>query len=439
MQQVAVKKNRPAGLEFAMNQFLPFENGCKAVVVGHPSLIADLAVVEPSQLMRAANDLQASVVPGGAIDSDHATGQKGREAPVVVPVTVILMPGPSPAHEGLFEDHLVVIVINFALKQSFDCLDDPPAADDSAVNVVMQFILDDEANRPPFAVDAAGGFVLHLSIGPRNRLEQVDLFGVKQLLDDEEPIGMKPGNLFGSGGERRHGLSTISRLADSKRKSMSCNLFIVTMNTGCASIRLSRNSLMLTSNHIAFKEWAAVCAALGDGLQTLIVRKGGIHEGREGFRVAHTEFWLFPTYVHEGAAGLEEEGAALLARVAAEQPAAGIVRLAHYAIVEDVFEIRDEGLLLHLAGTHIWSSRTMNERFHYRQPGLFVLLVRTYKARTPQCLPDSPHFAGCRSWVELPSALSTAELEPVLTDDEFDRRRRQIMQVVSQDAREDLA
>ena len=50
-------------------------------------------------------------------------------------------------------------------------------------------------------------------------------------------------------------------------------------------------------NQIAFKEWAVVCAALASGQQSLILRKGGIHEGRDGFRVAHREFWLFPTGV----------------------------------------------------------------------------------------------------------------------------------------------
>ncbi|MDC0315120.1 DUF1802 family protein [bacterium] len=46
---------------------------------------------------------------------------------------------------------------------------------------------------------------------------------------------------------------------------------------------------------IAFKEWDVVCEALESGRQKLILRKGGIHEGREGFSFAHEEFVLFPT------------------------------------------------------------------------------------------------------------------------------------------------
>jgi hypothetical protein len=183
---------------------------------------------------------------------------------------------------------------------------------------------------------------------------------------------------------------------------------------------------MLPSNQIAFKEWAVICAALEVGTQTLIVRKGGIHEGREGFRVAHGEFWLFPTYVHEAAGGLENEAGPLLARAQAERPSPGMLRLGQYAIVTDVHEIHDAAILSRLAGQHVWSPQTISDRFHYRQPGLFVLTVRVHANEAPHVIPDSPHFAGCRSWVELPLELATAGFEPVLTDVEFFRRREEI-------------
>jgi hypothetical protein len=50
---------------------------------------------------------------------------------------------------------------------------------------------------------------------------------------------------------------------------------------------------------IGFKEWALVCEALGSGRQSVIIRKGGVAEGRDGFAFRHREFFLFPTYFHE--------------------------------------------------------------------------------------------------------------------------------------------
>ena len=49
----------------------------------------------------------------------------------------------------------------------------------------------------------------------------------------------------------------------------------------------------------AFKEWAIVVDALGRGEQILILRKGGIAEGRGGFKPEHERFLLFPTLFHQ--------------------------------------------------------------------------------------------------------------------------------------------
>jgi len=41
---------------------------------------------------------------------------------------------------------------------------------------------------------------------------------------------------------------------------------------------------------IGFKEWAFICDALTQGVQSLILRKGGIHEGRGGFEFKNPPF-----------------------------------------------------------------------------------------------------------------------------------------------------
>lgn len=183
---------------------------------------------------------------------------------------------------------------------------------------------------------------------------------------------------------------------------------------------------MQTSSLIAFKEWAVICDALQRGRQSLILRKGGIHEGRAGFRVAHSEFWLFPTYLHEseGTDRIVEDSQQDLKRVVATRPPADQIAIQLYAIVTDVHEVTDPQSLMRLTGQHIWSHRSIDEKFYYRQPGLFALTVRIYKRETPLVLPDSPHFAGCRSWVDLPTALETREMHPVLNDADFESQRQ---------------
>jgi hypothetical protein len=188
---------------------------------------------------------------------------------------------------------------------------------------------------------------------------------------------------------------------------------------------------VLPKNRIAFKEWAAVCAALADGRQTLILRKGGIHEGPDGFRPEHGEFWLFPTYLHEAPDAVVDEAHELLDRVQRDQPPPEIARLGLYAVVQGVIELNELEQVYSLAGQHIWSPRTVASRFHYRRPGLFLLLVRVHRLANPVELPNSPHFAGCRTWVEFPCDIPTTGAEPVLSDAAFARACEQMREAVA--------
>ena len=183
---------------------------------------------------------------------------------------------------------------------------------------------------------------------------------------------------------------------------------------------------MNTVNSIAFKEWAVVCAALAERRQTMILRKGGIHEGREGFRVEHREFWLFPTGFHQQRADVVEEAWPLLEQV---QSGSGsdCVSVGLYAVVEEVVFIEELAKLARLSGCHIWSEQTTEQRFHYRSPGIFALIVRVHQLEMPAKVETTPYMAGCKSWVDLPSSLSTAGLMPVMDDVQFEQERQRIL------------
>ena len=178
---------------------------------------------------------------------------------------------------------------------------------------------------------------------------------------------------------------------------------------------------MQTANRIALKEWAAVCAALDSGEQILLLRKGGIDEGPAGFRPEHDQFWLLPTDFHQAAEGLSATGQALLEQ-SRQQLAEGTLRVAHYATVHDVLWVGDERRLESLAQEHVWSADAVQRRFHYRSPGLHLLVVRVYRLDEAWELADSPDIAGCRSWVDLGQELSTKGATPVLDSQQFAER-----------------
>ena len=100
--------------------------------------------------------------------------------------------------------------------------------------------------------------------------------------------------------------------------------------------------------NIGFKEWALVCDALGRGEQSIILRKGGIAEGRAGFRFQHPEFLLLPTLFHEQAAKLRVPADTSLPAMRAD----GLLEVHFIAHVEWTEDLADCGKGRTLAHKH---------------------------------------------------------------------------------------
>jgi hypothetical protein len=177
----------------------------------------------------------------------------------------------------------------------------------------------------------------------------------------------------------------------------------------------------------AFKEWAAVCRALADGRQSLILRKGGIAEADGEFRPEHARFWLYPTHFHEQQQkGLKSEAIPLLEAAERYLPEAGLLRLSHLVGVAEVVRLSQLEEALALDPFHVWTADTVMQRFHYRTPGLYALLVRVYEAPAPVDIAEHPSYAGCKTWVELDREVDDAGAKPVLSVAKFDTAVDQI-------------
>lgn len=167
---------------------------------------------------------------------------------------------------------------------------------------------------------------------------------------------------------------------------------------------------------IGFKEWTLVCDALGRGVQSIIVRKGGIAEGRAGFRFQHPAFFLFPTHFHEQVAKLKLPASTGLPPSRAD----GQHEIRLRARVEWTEDVADLAVVRRLAPFHIWQDSEIEKRFHYEEKkgksGVSVAFVRVEKLSAPFVFPDSPKFGGCRSWIELPEPPAGVTFSPVLDD-----------------------
>jgi len=161
-----------------------------------------------------------------------------------------------------------------------------------------------------------------------------------------------------------------------------------------------------------FKEWALVCEALGRGEQTVLLRKGGIAEGRGGFGFRYPEFFLFPTFFHEQLVKVRKPGA--------EMPAAreGEVEIRYFAKLEAEKEVTAWDEAAGLAPLHILAETVVRERFEYKGAGVHVALVRVFRLEPSWIFPDKPAYGGCRSWVNLPEPPAGTQFQPVLSDAE---------------------
>lgn len=141
----------------------------------------------------------------------------------------------------------------------------------------------------------------------------------------------------------------------------------------------------------ALKEWDVVCRALELGLQSFILRKGGIAEGRGGFTIKHESFLLFPTWEHQKTEYVRPEFHHLFR----PEPAPETITFTANAEVDDV------AIFNEIPEPNIFSDAYFDLRKNYKpQNPLYVIRVRVTPLPEPLTIPNLKVYAGCRSWVE---------------------------------------
>ncbi|MBI4459386.1 MAG: DUF1802 family protein [Acidobacteria bacterium] len=178
---------------------------------------------------------------------------------------------------------------------------------------------------------------------------------------------------------------------------------------------------------MALKEWAVVVWAIAQGSQILLLRKGGIAEDEGEFRLAASEFFLYPTYEHQQESFLKPQYAEVFRSLTEKVPSQRELSFQHYVAVSDILPAPGLERMKLLRDALVWNDLFLEKRYGYKpQSPLFVLLVRAYSLPQPVEIPQQERYAGCRSWVELEESLSTEGAQPVLSDEEFEERRQDL-------------
>lgn len=162
----------------------------------------------------------------------------------------------------------------------------------------------------------------------------------------------------------------------------------------------------------ALKEWSAAVHAMLDGRQTVLLRKGGIHEKR--FALNAPQFVFFPTVAHGHLERVRPEHRALLDAAAADSTEDAIVVRGGAKVVAAV-EVNRPEALERIADLHIWTAESVQaDRLDFRpKHRLTALVVQAMPLAAPVRVARTPEYAGCVSWVEL-------QLRPQWADPVYD-------------------
>ncbi|HUG85085.1 MAG TPA: DUF1802 family protein [Euzebya sp.] len=153
---------------------------------------------------------------------------------------------------------------------------------------------------------------------------------------------------------------------------------------------------------VALKEWGAAVHALLQGRQTILLRKGGIHEKAFATPAAGGGFVLFPTVAHSHGERTRPEHHDLLPLGAADVAEDEVAIRAGIEVL-GVIEVTRPDQLPQLSDMHIWTDQSIQaDRVDFRPAKpLQILVVRALALPSPVVLPRLEAYGGCRSWVDV--------------------------------------
>lgn len=200
---------------------------------------------------------------------------------------------------------------------------------------------------------------------------------------------------------------------------------------------------------VALREWAVTCDALARGEQILLIRgdvtalaapAAGAGDGPDapGSRLRHEEFWLMPRWDDHDARDVADPYRDRIRALEGLRRDDDMVRVQFYATVEYSERVTDPDRLLALDGQHTLNSVAVERRLRETEGGLLFLLLRVFRRDSAAVVPterlgdDEGPWVGLRSGAvgeELTAGGDGPSLEPVVGDEEFLRRKAELLQL----------
>ena len=146
--------------------------------------------------------------------------------------------------------------------------------------------------------------------------------------------------------------------------------FVCDDRGACASVdEMKEKEQNAVETRRALKEWGAVVNALAEGDQTVIFRKGGLKDGKGGFKLESRQFGLFPTVYHpkelDGTVSTEASKKFVDAKVP-DMKRGEEVPISVVAEVTGAWVTHDASVLDALSDHHVWSRDVLESRLSWK-------------------------------------------------------------------------
>lgn len=168
------------------------------------------------------------------------------------------------------------------------------------------------------------------------------------------------------------------------------------------------------------REWSSVVDAVSSGKNHVLIRKGGIAEGKDGFQVRRTFFGLLPTLFHQ----VKNADPTADAPV----PPSSVSVLAQLV---EAWSVPSTTSLDTLSDFHGYSAEQVGMRQQYKpERSLNLMIIRAFQLRQPVEIAPGQIKTVCRSWAEVSLNSGLGGIDPAIDIDTSSRAIDQLQQAI---------
>jgi hypothetical protein len=92
------------------------------------------------------------------------------------------------------------------------------------------------------------------------------------------------------------------------------------------------------------------------------------------------------------------------------RPTNGLIELRTLVEVVEVKRLKSLDEARTFDAHHLLPPETVDQRFHYRTPGLTAMTIRAWTRAWPFVLEDHLDYAGCKTWVNLKKNIDVPDI-----------------------------